>query len=31
VAQTELLAIVPERYACAMAGNEAVRFLPVPV
>jgi DNA-binding transcriptional LysR family regulator len=31
VAQTELLAIVPLRYASAMAGSEAVRFLPVPV
>ncbi|MEN3275100.1 MAG: hypothetical protein V7631_890 [Massilia sp.] len=31
VAQTELLAIVPERYARVMAGSEAVRFLPIPV
>lgn len=31
VAQTELLAIVPERYARLVAGSEAVRFLPIPV
>jgi DNA-binding transcriptional LysR family regulator len=31
VAQTDLLAIVPFRYANALAGREAVRFLPVPV
>jgi DNA-binding transcriptional LysR family regulator len=31
VAQTELLAIVPLRYASVMAGSEAVRFLAIPV
>jgi DNA-binding transcriptional LysR family regulator len=31
VAQTELLAIVPERYASEVAESEAVRLLPVPV
>jgi DNA-binding transcriptional LysR family regulator len=31
VAQTELLAIVPERYASVVAASEAVRFLPIPV
>ena len=31
MAQTELLAIVPERYASVVAGSEAVRFLPIPV
>ena len=31
VAQTELLAIVPYRYAAEVAGSEAVRALPVPV
>ena len=31
VAQTGLLAIVPHRYAAAMADGEAVRLLPVPV
>jgi len=31
VAQTELLAIVPLRYASTMAGSEAVRFLAIPV
>lgn len=31
VAQTELLAIVPHRYAAEVAGGEAVRALPVPV
>lgn len=31
VAQTELLAIVPERYAAELASTEAVRMLPVPV
>ena len=31
VAQTELLAIVPSRYAAEVAGSEAVRALPVPV
>jgi len=31
VAQTELLAIVPQRYAAELASTEAVRLLPVPV
>ncbi|MGB9107438.1 MAG: LysR family transcriptional regulator [Telluria sp.] len=31
VAQTELLAIVPFRYANELAGSEAIRLLPVPV
>jgi DNA-binding transcriptional LysR family regulator len=31
VAQTELLAIVPFRYAHALASSEAIRLLPVPV
>ncbi len=31
VAQTELLALVPERYASVVAASEAVRFLPIPV
>ncbi len=31
VAQTELLAIVPQRYAAELASTEAVRMLPVPV
>ncbi|RZA27520.1 MAG: LysR family transcriptional regulator, partial [Lysobacteraceae bacterium] len=31
VAQTELLAIVPFRYAAEVAASEAVRALPVPV
>jgi len=31
VAQTELLAIVPLRYASVVAGSEAVRFLEIPV
>ena len=31
VAQTELLAIVPSRYAAEVAANEAVRVWPVPV
>lgn len=31
VAQTELLAIVPSRYAAEVVGSEAVRALPVPV
>jgi hypothetical protein len=31
VAQTELLAIVPYRYASALADSEAVRQFPVPV